>query len=118
MYLEIHTDYVTVEETFRDYIENHLELATNHHENQVGRVTVHLIDTNKGKGGSKDVSCKIVAHLLNPHAEIIAEGRDHDPMAAFNAANHKYGALLNKRIEKTHNHHPDRAYHHHNNPDL
>lgn len=118
MNLEIHANHVTVEETFRAYIENHLDLATNHHEEVVGRVTVHLVDMNKNKGGANDVSCKIVAHLLNPHAEIVAEGRDHDPMAAFNAANHKYGALLKKRIEKNQNHHPDHTYHHHNNPEL
>jgi hypothetical protein len=39
-------------------------------------------------------------------------------MAAFNAANHKYGALLAKRLEKNHNYHPDHQYHHHNNPEL
>lgn len=117
MNYEIHADHVTVEESFSAYIHKHLDLATNHHEEQVGRVTVHLVDMNKTKGGANDVSCKIVAHLLNPHAELVAEGRDHDPMAAFNSANHKYGALLKKRIEKNQNHRPDQDYHHHNNPE-
>ena len=118
MKVEIHTDHVTVEQELKDYIHKHLELASNHHDNAVGRVTVHLVDLYKAKGGGKDVACKIVAHTISPPSELVAEGRDHDALAAFNAANHKYGTLLNKRIEKRQNHHPDHQYHHHNNPEL
>ncbi len=118
MNFEIHADHVILDQVHRDYIEKHVHLASNNHDHSIGRMTVHLVDVNKSKGGAKDVTCKIVAHLNNPHAELVAEGRDHDPMAAFNAANHKYGALLAKRLEKNHNHHPDHQYHHHNNPEL
>jgi ribosomal subunit interface protein len=118
MEFDLHTSHVTVEGEFREYIEKHLDLATKNHDEQIARMTIHLIDTNKTKGGAKDVSCKIVAHLLNPNTELVAEGRDHDPLIAFNQAAHKYTALLKKRIEKRQNHRPDHSYHHHNNPEL
>lgn len=117
MDFDLHTSHVTVEDEFREYIEKHLTLATKHHDAQIARLTVHMVDTNKNKGGDKDISCKIVAHVLNPNGEIVAEGRDHDALTAFNHANHKYTALLKKRIEKKQNHHPEHTYHHHNNPD-
>lgn len=118
MNLEIHADHVIIDQGHKDYIRKHLELSSNHHDHVVSRMTVHLVDVNKAKGGAKDITCKIVAHLTDPQAELVVEGRDHDPMAAFNSANHKYGGLLAKRIEKRQNHHPDHAYHHHNNPEM
>lgn len=92
MWLNIHGQSLQIDAAVREHVERRLGSALGRFGDQIGRVTVHLID-GTGPWGGTDDRCRIVVEVLG-HGRTVVEDSDSGMIAAIDRAADRVGQAV------------------------
>ncbi|MBX7106316.1 MAG: HPF/RaiA family ribosome-associated protein [Gemmataceae bacterium] len=98
MWLNIHSQGMSIDSTIRERIDRRLGFALGRFGDRIGRVTVNLTDLNGPRGGI-DNRCRIVVEILGQERAVV-EDTDFDLHAVIDRAADRIGQAVYRKLER------------------